>query len=98
MMHIPESSRGEAFHPLLVIVPICQESASHLSHWLLERRRAPHDHSNGGRKRTKTQFLRASTGEKAAARPLASRVHGSRPLPLARRDQTGVLANDAVAH
>lgn len=32
MMHIPESSRGEAFHPVFVIAPSCQQSASHLSH------------------------------------------------------------------
>lgn len=48
MMHIPESSRGEAFHPLFVIAPSCQQSASHLSHSRVGLRRIFYNHSNDG--------------------------------------------------
>lgn len=32
MMHIPESSRGEAFHPLFVIVRSCKQSLLPICH------------------------------------------------------------------
>lgn len=57
MMHIPESSRGEAFHPLFVIAPSCQQSASHLSHSRLRLRRIFHNCLNDGRKRGKEVYV-----------------------------------------
>ena len=50
MMHIPESSRGEAFHPLFVTAPSCQQSASHLSHSRVRLRRSFQNRSNDGSK------------------------------------------------
>lgn len=32
MMHIPESSSGEAFHPLFVIVHSCKQGLLHICH------------------------------------------------------------------
>lgn len=72
MMHIPESSRGEAFHPLFVIAPSCQQSASHLSHSRLRLRRIFHNRLNDGRKGGKEvyvlRFLGKATENSALSR------------------------------
>lgn len=73
MMHIPESSRGEAFHPLFVIAPSCQQSAPHLSHSqvrLFQKRSG--DGSRGGKRGSRALYrgkrVRASRSNSALSR------------------------------
>lgn len=76
MMHIPKSSRGEAFHPLFVIVPSCQQSASHLSHSRIRILRIFNNHSNDGSKRGKHGLCALYWGKRLLASHANSALSG----------------------